>query len=677
MRNYLIDRDYLTDWEVIPFHLIKNNDFLPAVKHAIQVGKKEIERIIQNPESPNFNNTILALDMAGIQLDEIASVFFNLLSAESNDEMQEIAQQISPILTDFHNDILLNTNLFHRIQAVYKMRNQVSFAQDELHLLEDTYRHFVRNGALLDESQKQRFRCITRDLAQLSLKFDDNCLKATNQFELHIKDLKQLNGLPDFVLEMAKEEAESRQKKGWLFTLHAPNYLAFMQYAENRELREKMYRAKTSLCAQADNNDNRDIIKSIVNLRIELSSLFEHKSFASYALVERMAKDPKTVNEFLEKLGIACKNPASSELSELQEFAQRQGFKQRIMPWDFAFYSEILKQERYHISDEQTKAYFRLENTENAVFELAHTLYGIKFTFQNDIPVYHKDAKAFIVTDLNDEYLGVLYMDYFPRSTKQSGAWMTNYKEQYVSKSTDYRPHISVVCNFSKPTKSKPSLISFDELTTLLHEFGHALHGLFSRVRFRSQSGTNVARDFVELPSQFMENFAYQKQWLKTVTKHYLTGEAMPNEMIDSIIAAGKFHAASACLRQISLGITDMAWHSLEADFEGNPIDFEQKQIANYVVLPQIEGAAISPAFGHIFAGGYAAGYYSYKWAEVLDADAFERFLEEGLFNAETAQRFRKEILERGSSRDEMESFIAFKGRQPDINALLKRDGLL
>ncbi len=675
-KNPLLMSEFNTPYESIPFDQINNAYYLPATKEAIKMGEAEIEEIVNNKAKADFDNTIRALDNAGAQLDLISSIFFNLLSAESNEEMQKIAMEISPLLTKYSNDIMLNTALFERVKAVHDEKENLSLNAEKLLLLEDTYRSFVRNGALLEGEDRQNYRDISTKLAQLSLQFDDNALKEINKFYLHIEDENNLAGLPEFVIDAAAEEAKSREMEGYVFTLHYPSYGPFMQYAENRELRETMYMARTTQCSKGDELDNTKIIKEIVNLRIQLANLFGYESYADYVLTERMAESAENVNNFLQELAVASKPKAKEELEQLQEYARKHGADFDLMPWDWSYYAEMQKKELYEISDSEIKPYFQLENVEKEVLALAERLYGITFTLRTDIPIYHKDVKTYEVANQDGEFLGLLYLDFFPRKSKQSGAWMTSFRSQFKDKDGDHRPHITIVTNFSKPTEKTPSLLTFDEVTTFLHEFGHGLHGMLSDVEFKSQSGTSVARDFVELPSQIMENYAYEKAWLKDVAVHYETGEAMPEKMIDRIVEAGKYHAGSGSIRQLSLGMTDMAWHSLTSEFNGDVIAFEQNIMAELAVLPQVEGAATSPTFGHIFAGGYAAGYYGYKWAEVLDADAFASFKEEGIFNKETAARFRDEIISRGGSRKEMDSYVAFKGRKPEIDALLEREGL-
>lgn len=674
--NPLLQSKFNTPLESIPFDKIENSHYLPAMKEAIAMGKIEIDAIINNKEAANFENTIVALDNSGAQLDLVSSVFFNLLSADSNDEMQQIAQEASPLLTEYSNDIMLNTELFKRVKTVYDKKNELSLDSIQTRLLEETYKGFVRNGALLIGKDRDKYREISTKLGQLSLKFGDNNLKETNAFSMQVTDTSKLAGLPDFVIEAAAEEAKARELEGYIFTLQYPSYGPFMQYSENRELREKMYMARGTECSKGDSLDNQNLIKEIVNLRIELANLFGYKTYADYVLTETMAENTERVNNFLNDLVDASISKSKEEFNELQAFANDKGANFDLMPWDWSYYSELLKNEKYSINDALIKPYFKLENVEKSVLELAGTLYGIKFNERKDIPLYHKDVKTYEVTEEDGTFIGVLYFDFFPRPTKQSGAWMTSFKSQYKDVQGNHYPHITIVTNFTKPTGSKPSLLTFNEVTTILHEFGHGLHGLLTNCTYKSQSGTSVARDFVELPSQFMENFAYQKEWLHKVAFHYETGEAMPDSLIDKIIRAGKYHAGSNSTRQLSLAMTDIAWHSLSTPFDGNVIKFEQNIMAPLSSLPLIEGCATSPTFGHIFAGGYAAGYYGYKWAEVLDADAFASLKEEGIFNKETANRFRHEILERGSSRKEMNSFVAFKGREPKVDALLERSGL-
>ncbi|MEA1873767.1 MAG: gas vesicle protein GvpC [Bacteroidota bacterium] len=674
--NPLLMSQFDTPFESIPFDKINNDYYVPAIKEAIKIGKAEIDAIVSQNAPADFENTIVALDRSGAQLELISAIFFNLLSAESDDEMQGIAQEISPLLTEYSNDIMLNEALFARVKAVYDEKNDLDIKPDQTLLLDDTYRSFVRNGALLKGKDREIFREISTKLGTLNLQFDENALKEINKYQLHITDKVKLGGLPEFVLDAAAEEAAQRELDGWIFTLHYTSYGPFMQYAENRALRRKLYTARTTQCSKGDELDNTEYIKEIVKLRIELANLFGYDSYADYVLTERMAESAKNVNEFLSSLAEASMPKAKEEKAQLQKFAKADGADFDLMPWDWSYYSEMQKNALYKINDSMTKPYFKLENVEESVLGLATQLYDIQFNQRTDIPIYHKDVKTYEVTNQSSEFLGLLYLDFFPRASKQSGAWMTGFRSQYRDETGDHRPHITIVCNFSKPTENKPSLLSFDEVTTFLHEFGHGLHGMLSQVEYKAQSGTSVARDFVELPSQLMENFAYEKTWLKDVAIHYKTGESMPDSMINRIIESGKYHAGFASTRQLSLGMTDMAWHSLTEAFDGNVIQFEHEIMAKTAILPQIDGAATSPTFAHIFAGGYAAGYYGYKWAEVLDADAFASFKTEGIFNKATAARFRDEILARGGSRKEMDSYIAFKGREPKIDALLEREGL-
>jgi peptidyl-dipeptidase Dcp len=608
--NPLLQAEYNTPHESIPFDKIENADYLPAVKTAIETGKEEIDAIVNNKKEATFENTIVALDNAGAQLDLVAAVFFNLLSAESDEEMQQIAQEISPIITEYSNDIMLNEALFARVKSVYDNREDLNLNAEQMLLLEDTYRGFVRSGAFLEGEARDRYREISTKLGQLSLKFDENSLKEINKFSMHVSEEAKLAGLPEFVLEAAAEEAKSRELEGWVFTLHYPSYGPFMQYAENRELRKEMYMARTTQCSKGDELDNQDIIKEIVNLRIELANLFGYKSYADYVLTERMAESADNVNTFLNELAEASMPKANKEYEELQAYAKENGADYELMPWDWSFFSEKLRNERYSINDAMTKPYFQLENVEKEILALSTKLYGIEFTQLNDIPLYHEDVKTYEVKDQDGTYLGLLYMDFFPRASKQSGAWMTSFKSQYKDSEGDHRPHITIVCNFSKPTENKPSLLTHGEVTTFLHEFGHGLHGMLSNVEYKSQAGTSVARDFVELPSQIMENFAYEKEWLHQVAKHYETGEAMSDEIIDRIIAAGKYHAGAASARQLSLGMTDMAWHSLTEPFDGDVVKFEHEIMSATAIMPQIEGSATSPTFGHIFAGRYTDGLY-------------------------------------------------------------------
>ncbi|MFP4664398.1 MAG: M3 family metallopeptidase [Bacteroidales bacterium] len=668
-------KQYNTPRESTPFSRIRNKDFLPAIKAKIKEAGKEIEKIKNTEAKPDFKNTILALEMSTLDLDRISTTFFNLLSAESNDKLQHSAQKISPLLSDFYTDIMLDRELFLRIEAV-RQSDHALHGEDK-RLLEQTHLSFIRHGAGLEQKGREKLKKINRELSQLSLSFDKNCLHESNQYKLHISNKNQLAGLPEHAVQAAADKAKEEKLQGWVFTLQYPSYLPFMKYAEERDLRREMYIARMSQCSHNNSYNNHKIIKKIVSLRIEMAQLLGYETFADYVLEERMAGSRQNVMAFLHNLADVSIKKAHAELKEIQTFAEKCGFKDEIMPWDWAFYAEKFKKENLQIDDNITRPWFSLERAEKSVFDLASRLYGLTFTKREDIDVYHKEVRIFEVKDADDNFTGLLYLDYFPRNGKQSGAWMTSYREQHMAGGKNIRPHISLVFNFTRPGRNAPALLSFNEFTTLLHEFGHGLHGLLSQCKYASLSGTSVSRDFVELPSQFLENYAYEKEWLTSVALHHETGECMPDNLIDRLSRERHFLSGYHSARQIGLAFTDMAWHSLSGPTETGVIEFEDKAMAETQILPKVSNCATSPTFGHIFGGGYAAGYYGYKWAEVLDADAFELFREKGIFDTQIAGSFKKEILEKGSSRKEMDSYIAFRGRRPDEEALLKRSGLL
>ena len=666
---------YDTPYHTPPFSKIQLCDYEPAFQQAIKEARQEIEAIIENPEVPSFANTIEALDAGGERLNSISSIFFNLNSACTNDEMQAIAQRVSPLLTEYSNSITMNPELFQRIKNVYDNCDRQQLTPEQNTLLDDTYRMFVKGGANLQGEAQQRFREISMELSRLSLKFEENTLAATNAFTLHITDEAELSGLPEGVVEMAAMTAKDKGEDGWLFTLHAPSYIPFMKYADKRNLREQMYRAYSSRCNQGGESDNNDIIRQLVNLRLEKAQLLGYSSYADYVLTNRMAETASHVNQFLDQLLQASHPHALNEKQEVEEFARRNGFTGTLQRWDWAYYSNKLKQEKYALDDEMLKPYFQLEKVQKGVFDLAHRLYGLTFQERTDIPKYHDDVRTYEVSR-NNRFLAILYTDFFPRESKGGGAWMTDYRGQHRQGTEDIRPLESIVMNFTKPTTSKPSLLTFDEVTTFLHEFGHSLHGMLSQCTYNSTSGTNVYRDFVELPSQIMENWALEKEWLDTWAVHYLTNEPIPQEYIDKIRRASNFQSGYQCDRQLSFGMVDMAWHSITTPFEGNVLDFETRAMAPTESFPSVKGSCFSTAFGHIFSGGYAAGYYSYKWAEVLDADAFAVFKAHGIFNKETADAFREDILERGGSEHPMTLYKRFRGQNPTVDALLERSGL-
>ncbi len=675
-KNNPLLAEWNTPFNTPPFNLIDTAHFLPAVEEAVKLAEKEIQVITENTDKPTFKNTIAALDSAGEKLGRISSVLFNLNSAETNKLLQEATQKAAPVLTRFSNDITLNTKLFERIAKIFEKKDTAVYTTEEKILIERKYRNFMLGGAGLKEHERERFRAISEELSTLSLKFDENVLEETNSWVLHITDRSDLAGLPENLTDAAAKEAVSRNSEGWIFTLHYPSYVPFMQYSEKRHLREKMFRAYSSRAFRGNEYDNRNIVIKIVNLRLEIAKMLGFTNFAEMVLGDRMADTPEKVEKFLEELYTAAKPAAFRDLNTIKKFASEDGLKEPLERWDWAFYSEKLKKKLYDIDDEILKPYFSLEKVESAIFGLATKLYGIRFSANRSIPVYHPDVKTFEVYDNDDTFLAILYVDYHPRAGKSGGAWMTSYRDQRKKNKKDIRPFISIVANFTRSSESRPSLLSFNELTTFLHEFGHALHGMLTKCTHESLSGTNVARDFVELPSQFMENYAYEKEWLDTFAVHYQTGEKLPEEFIVKIKEAAAYNEGYACYRQLSFGFLDMAWHSLGNHTEISISDFENEVMTKTELFPPVEGLNMSASFGHIFGGGYAAGYYGYKWAEVLDADAFQYFKETGIFNNKTAESFRKNILEKGGTEDPASLYKNFRGRDPSIDALLKRSGL-
>jgi peptidyl-dipeptidase Dcp len=663
--------------QTAPFNSVKIEHYLPAFDTAIAEAKAEVQKIIDNQSAPDFWNTIVALDLAGEKLERIKAIFFNLNSAETSDQMQEIAQEVAPKLSDFGNDITLNEQLFARINAVYNQRESLVLDVEETTLLEKTYRRFLRSGANLDVSDKAWYREITKELSQLGLKYQQNVLAETNAYELLITDKKDLSGLPLSIVEMAAQTAQSKNKEGWLFNLQYPSYVPFLKYSDIRNLREQIFRASSSRANHGNESDNKYIIRRIVKLRIEKAHLLGFKTHAAYKLQERMAETPENVVRFLEDLHQESKPFAVKEFEEVQVFAEKCGFIGNIQRWDWAYYSEKLKSERYNYTDEEVKSYLQLENVISGVFGLASKLYGLGLKKNAAIEVYHPDVSAYEVYNEQGEFIAVLYLDFFPREGKRSGAWMTDYRSQSNVKGNMIRPHISLVTNFSKPTENTPSLLTFDEVTTFLHEFGHGLHGMLSQCQFPGTSGTNVYWDFVELPSQIHENWAYEKEWLDTFAVHYKTGGKLPEDLIQKIQKAQNFQAAYMMERQLSFAMLDMAYHHREWPIEGDLKEFEMEATNSADLFEPVDGSLQSTSFSHIFSGGYDAGYYSYKWAEVLDADAFSVFQKKGIFDQETADSFRKNILEKGGSDHPMNLYKAFRGKEPTPAALLKRNGLV
>ena len=674
-QNPFFSEDYGTPHNTAPFTSIRLEDYEPAFMEGIRRDDEMNEQIINNPEEPTFDNTI-AWTVPDNLLGRVSNVFFNLLSAETNDEMDALAQKMSPILTEHANNILLNEKLFARIKAVYEHHRELD--PEEQMLLEKTYDAFVRNGANLPEDKKQHLRELSKELSQLTLQFSQNNLKETNAFQLHLTDENDLSGLPDSAKEAAALAAKEKNLEGWLFTLHAPSYNPFMTYADNRELRRRMYMARNTICTHDNEYNNIDIVKRIVNLRRERAQLLGYNTYADFVLKKRMAENSDNVYNLLNELLKAYMPTAQKEVHETEELARRTEGEDFVMqPWDFAYYAHKLQMEKYNIDSEMLRPYFELSKVKKGVFGLATRLYGITFKENPDIPVYHPDVTAYEVFDKDGSYLAVLYTDFHPREGKQSGAWMTSYKEQWIDKEEgNSRPHVSVTMNLTKPTEDKPALLTLGEVETFLHEFGHALHGIFANTRFESMSGTNVYWDFVELPSQIMENFAVERDFLNTFASHYQTGEPMPQDLIDRIIQSRNFNVAYACIRQVSFGLLDMAYYTLSTPFDQDVMTFEKEAWADAQLFPQLPDTCMSVQFGHIMSGGYAAGYYSYKWAEVLDADAFSLFKEKGIFNREVAQSFRDNILSKGGTEPPMVLYKRFRGHEPHIDALLERNGI-
>lgn len=672
-------QDYNTLHHTTPFNQIKLEDYEPAIREGMRLEDEEIKAIVENPESPSFENTILALGEAGKVLDRVTTVLFNLMSAETCDALDEIAEKMMPELSEHSNNISLNEKLFARIKQVYLQKDKVNLSPEERALLDKTYDGFIRNGANLSDKDKETFRHLSKELSTLTLRFSQNHLKETNKYELVLQNQDELKGLPESAVEAAAHTAKEKGKEGcWIITLQAPSYVPFMKYSQNRELRKKLYMAYNTQCTHQDEFNNLDIVKQLVNLRMELAQLLGFTHFADYVLRKRMAENSQNVYNLLNQLLDAYTPAAHQEVKEVEALAQElEGTEFRLMPWDFSFYAEKLKNKKFNLDEEALRPYFELSQVKKGVFGLATRLYGITFKENKDIPVYHPDVQAYEVFDKDETYLAVLYTDFHPRAGKRSGAWMTSYKEQWIdTNGNNSRPHVSVTMNFTKPTEDKPALLTFSEVNTFLHEFGHALHGIFANTRFKSMSGTNVFWDFVELPSQIMENFAIEKEFLNTFARHYQTNELIPEPLIQSIMDAANFNVAYACLRQVSFGLLDMAWYTRNEAFEGDVKAYEKASWEKAQILPQTDETCMSVQFGHIMSGGYSAGYYSYKWAEVLDADAFSLFKEKGIFNTEVAQSFRDHILSKGGTEHPMTLYKRFRGQEPSIDALLRRNGI-
>jgi oligopeptidase A len=665
-----------TKYETAPFSQIKMEDYKPAFQENIKAAKAEIDAIINNPEAPTFENTLEVLDFSGNALDRLSSVFFNLNSAETSEEMQKIAQEVSPLLTEFSNDITLNEDLFKRIKSVYDQKNSLNLTTEQLTLLEKKYKSFVRNGALLNDEQKAKLREIDTQLAKLKLTFGENVLAETNNYHLQITNKNDLNGLPEGVIEAAKSEAENRKLEGWVFTLDMPSYLPFMTYADNRELRKELAIAAGKKAFQNNQYDNQNNVKDIVRLRHERANLLGYASHAHFVLEERMAQNPDKVKSFLNDLLEKAKPAAEKDFAELTAFARELDGIDHLEKWDGAYYSEKLKQKLFNLDDEKLKPYFKLENVLNGAFTIAEKLFGITFKEVFDIDKYHNDVKTYEVLDFENQLVAVFYADFFPRKGKRNGAWMTSFKSQSIRNGINERPHISNVCNFTPPTASRPSLLTFNEVTTLFHEFGHGLHGMLANTVYPSLSGTSVYWDFVELPSQVMENWCYEPEALALFAKHYQTGEVIPQEYVEKIKESASFLEGIATMRQISFGLLDMAYHGKAQTIE-DVKSFEEAAFENTKLYPDVAENCMSVSFSHIFQGGYSSGYYSYKWAEVLDADAFAYFQEKGIFDKEVATKFKENVLSKGGTEHPMTLYKKFRGQEPKPEALLKRAGLI
>lgn len=668
---------YVTPYGTVPFDKIEESDFLPALKEGFAREDAEIEAILSNQEDASFGNTIEPLEHSGELLERVQMVLYNLLSAESTDSLQAIAQEVAPMETEHHSKIMMNEKLFGRVKAVYEdhKNGKVKLDQEQQMLLQNTYDAFVASGANLNEKDKEVLKEINRELSLLSLQFGQNVLHATTGYQKVVTDKSKLDGLPEDLVEAAAERAKEKGQDGYLFDLTYPSYAPFMRYVKNRELRKELYMAYNTK-AYGGENDNTEIVKKIVNLRLRKARLMGYADYASYALRHRMAENETNVYKLLDELLAAYRETADKERDEVANFARKTDGTNDLQAWDWSYYSNLLKEEKYSVSDSLVKPYFELERVKKGVFSLATTLYGLTFKENKTIPVYHEEVTAYEVYS-GDEYMGILYTDFHPRAGKQGGAWMTEYKQQYRNADgSDSRPHISLVMNFTRPVGNKPSLLTMDEVQTFLHEFGHSLHGLLTRGTYASLSGTNVERDFVEMPSQFMENFAMEKQWLDTFAEHYETGEKVPVELVEKIRRSANFNCAYACLRQLSFGYLDMGWHTRTEEFDGDVAKTEKESWKKTLLLPEVEGTCMSVQFSHIFNGGYAAGYYGYKWAEVLDADAFSVFKEKGIFNKAVADSFRKNILEKGGSEKPMVLYKRFRGQEPTIDALLRRNGI-
>lgn len=670
---------YNTPHGTAPFDKIKTEHYEPAIREGMRQQNEEIDAIVNNPEAPTFANTIEAYEKSGHLLNRAATVFGNLQSAETNNEMQELAKTLMPLMSEHSNNIGLNERLFARIKTVYEQRGQENLNAEQLKLLEEIYNGFVRNGANLTPEEKEEYRALSQKLSVLTLQFSDNNLEETNDYQLLLDDRQQLAGLPESMIEAAAEAANEAGLAGWLFTLHAPSYVPFMTYADNRNLRQELYMAYNTKCTHDDAYNNLEIVRELADTRMQIARILGYSNYAEYNLQERMAQNTEAVYNLLDQLLEAYTPTAQKEYEEVLALARSiEGNDFVLMPWDWSYYSQKLKDRKFNINDEMLRPYFELGKVKEGVFGLATKLYGITFKKNADIPVYHPDVDAYEVFDKDGSFLAVLYTDFHPRAGKRSGAWMTSYKGQWIDTKTgeNSRPHVTLVMNFTKPTKDKPALLTFDEVETFLHEFGHGLHGMFANTTYETLSGTSVYWDFVELPSQIMENFAIEKEFLHTFAYHYQTGKLIPDELVQRIVDSSNFNVAYACLRQVSFGLLDMAWYTRTEPFQGSVRIYEKEAWKKAQILPQLAETCMSTQFSHIFAGGYSAGYYSYKWAEVLDADAFSLFKEKGIFNPEVAASFRENILSKGGTEHPMTLYKRFRGQEPTIDALLIRNGI-
>ncbi|HJD76007.1 MAG TPA: M3 family metallopeptidase [Bacteroides reticulotermitis] len=670
---------YQTPHGAAPFDRIKTEHYEPSIQEGIKQQKEAIDAIIRNPKKPTFSNTIEALENSGELLDKVTPVFGNMLGAETSDELQALAQKLMPLLNEHSNNITLNEQLFARVKEVYQQKKTLKLNLEQSKLLDNVYESFIRHGANLQGEARDQYRQLSNELSTLTLTFSENNLKETNNYQLLLTDKADLAGLPEMIVDAAAETAKSKGKDGWMFTLQAPSFVPFLTYADNRELRHTLYLAYNTKCSQDNEFNNSDIVRKIVNIRMKIAQLLGYNNHAEYTLQKRMAENSDAVYKLLNQLLDAYTPTAQKEYQEVQDLArQAEGNDFVLMPWDWSYYSNKLKDKKFSINEEMLRPYFELEQVKKGVFGLAEKLYGITFKKNTDIPVYHKDVEAYEVYDQDGKYLSLLYTDFHPRAGKRAGAWMTSFKDQWINLQTgeNSRPHISVVMNFTKPTENKPALLTFSEVETFLHEFGHALHGMFANSTYKSLSGTSVYLDFVELPSQIMENFAIEKDFLNTFARHYETGEVLPDDLIKRMVDASNFNVAYTCLRQVSLGLLDMAWYTRNTPFEGDVKAYEQQAWVKAQILPVVKEACMSTQFSHIFAGGYSAGYYSYKWAEVLDADAFSLFKQKGIFNREVAGSFRNNILSKGGTEHPMVLYKRFRGQEPSIDALLIRNGI-